>query len=159
MELSAKYAAGIPLEFGHDFAIEYRDTIQGIPAELGQIMEYGTLGLGGSVTSSIPLNFDMSVLLLDSEDNLIEMAETSGKQVISGCGPNGTPVTTPLDIVLEKKDGVDMSDVSSIVLLFKANTAADPPHAHSCSFPDGDGAGVRFQPRQSRPRHRSPYRF
>lgn len=121
-KLSAKYAAGIPLEFGHDFAIEYRDTIQGIPAELGQIMEYGTLGLGGSVTSSIPLNFDMSVLLLDSEDNLIEMAETSGKQVIRGCGPNGTPVTTPLDIVLEKKDGVDMSDVSSIVLLFKANT-------------------------------------
>lgn len=121
-KLSAKYAAGIPLELGHDFAIEYRDTIQGIPAELGQIMEYGTLGLGGSVTSSIPLNFDMSVLLLDSEDNLIEMAETSGKQVISGCGPNGTPVTTPLDIVLEKKDGVDMSDVSSIVLLFKANT-------------------------------------
>ena len=50
------------------------------------------------------------------------MAETSGKQVIRGCGPNGTPVTTPLDIVLEKKDGVDMSDVSSIVLLFKANT-------------------------------------
>ena len=121
-KLSAKYAAGIPLELGHDFAIEYRDTIQGIPAELGQIMEYGTLGLGGSVTSSIPLNFDMSVLLLDSEDNLIEMAETSGKQVIRGCGPNGTPVTTPLDIVLEKKDGVDMSDVSSIVLLFKANT-------------------------------------
>ena len=121
-KLSAKYAAGIPLELGHDFAIEYRDTIQGIPAELGQIMEYGTLGLGGSVTSSIPLNFDMSVLLLDSEDNQIEMAETSGKQVIRGCGPNGTPVTTPLDIVLEKKDGVDMSDVSSIVLLFKANT-------------------------------------
>jgi len=120
-KLSAKYAAGIPLELGHDFAIEYRDTIQGIPAELGQIMEYGTLGLGGSVTSSIPLNFDMSVLLLDSEDNLIEMAETSGKQVIRGCGPNGTPVTTPLDIVLEKKDGVDMSDVSSIVLVFVAN--------------------------------------
>ena len=120
-KLSAKYAAGIPVELGHDFAIEYRDTIQGIPAELGQIMEYGTLGLGGSVTSSIPLNFDMSVLLLDSEDNLIEMAETSGKQVIRGCGPNGTPVTTPLDIVLEKKDGVDMSDISSLVLVFVAN--------------------------------------
>ena len=120
-KLSARYAAGIPLELGHDFAIEYRDTIQGIPAELGQIMEYGTLGLGGSVTSSIPLNFDMSVLLLDSEDNLIEMAETSGKQVIRGCGPNGTPVATPLDIVLEKKDGVDMSDISSLVLVFVAN--------------------------------------
>lgn len=157
-KLSAKYAAGIPLELGHDFAIEYRDTIQGIPAELGQIMEYGTLGLGGSVVSSIPLNFDISVLLLDSEDNVVEMAETSGKQVIRGCGPNGTPVTTPLDFVLKKKEGVDMSDISSLVLVFVANTesVAGIPFKEDSSLkavlnariPEGitlDLSGVLFQ--------------
>ena len=120
--LKAEYAAGIPMEFGDDFKFVYRDTIPDIPAELADILAYGSLGLGGYVESSLPLNMHMSVNMLDSKGRVINVGDQVGKQIINSCDREGRPVISPIDLLIANNTGADLSDVKSLEVMFKVDS-------------------------------------
>lgn len=116
--LKAQYAAGIPLAFGEQFNVTYSDRIDDIPEELSMILNYGSLGLGGVIESSLPFNLDMTVDLLDSDGRVIPVTNEGGKMKVSSCDMSGNPVKTPVKFVLGKAKDVVVSDISAIQIEF-----------------------------------------
>ena len=120
--LKADYAADLPVEFGDDFRIEFRETIDGLPKELGEILKMGSLAIIGEITSSLPIQLEMKATLLDSEGNAVELAEDAGELMIKPCTPDGAPVRSDVNLLLKIKPGADVSDITSLGLYFKAST-------------------------------------
>lgn len=120
--LKADYMFELPLEFGEDFNLTVRDTLTGLPDIMGQLVSKGRIMLAGDITSSLPLALDLTLNLMDSDNNVIPLAEGCGKQAISPCDLNGNAVKTDLELALAVKDGVDVSEISAIELLFKATS-------------------------------------
>lgn len=120
--LSLDYAAGIPVAFGEEFVFEYRDTLAGIPQELGQILKYGSVGLGGVIENSLPFNMKLSVRLLDSQEKEIPMKAQAGRLNIRSCDASGNPRKSNIELTASIDEDVDASDVSAIELVFTADS-------------------------------------
>lgn len=121
-QLEVDYVAGVPLELGDKFKLEYRDTLDTLDPAIIQLFGYGSIGLGGSVESTIPLNINLAVNMLDTDGNVVEMGEGIGRQLIKAGGMNGEAVKTPLNLVLGKKTGTEMPEISAIELIFSADS-------------------------------------
>ena len=128
-QLKVDYSAGIPLALGEDFMLEYRDTIA-LPQEAGMLMKYGTLGLGGEVESSMPIGFDLSVRLLDSKNQVLDMSDKVMGIQIKSCDASGNPVKTAIDLKIGNEKKADVSDLAAVELVFKA----DAKSAHGTPF-------------------------
>lgn len=121
--LKAAYAFDIPLTLGEDFRLEFRDTLSDIPSVVSTIFRGGNLVLTGEVESALPLELELNARLLDNNGRVIELAEDSGKQVISGCDLDGSAVKTDLNLKMAKKEGSDLPDISAVELHFVARSA------------------------------------
>lgn len=125
--LEAGYAFSLPLEFGKETKIEFREVINDLPKELATLLQYASFALTGEVESSLPLGFEMRFNFLDSEGNMVELAENAGKQVIKPCTATGEPVKTDLNILLGINKEADVTDISSVELVFTATSVAGVP--------------------------------
>jgi len=125
--LEAAYAFNLPFEFGDNMALEFRQVIEDLPAELGTILQYGSLALTGEIESSLPLGLDMTYNFLDSEGNVIALAEKAGHQTIQPGTLTGEAVKTPLNILVGINKDADVSDISSLELVFKALSVPGAP--------------------------------
>ena len=92
----------------------------------------GDLVLTGDITSSLPLEIDMKVNLLDLDGNKIALDETASWQKIKGCTPDGEPAITELYLGIQKQDGVEVNGVSAIELEFNFATVAGVPLSDNC---------------------------
>ena len=125
--LEAAYAFNLPFEFGDNMALEFRQVIEDLPAELGTILQYGSLALTGEIESSLPLGLDMTYNFLDSEGNVIALAEKAGHQTIQPGTLTGEAVKTPLNILVGINKEADVTDISSLELVFKALSVPGAP--------------------------------
>lgn len=125
--LEAEYAFNLPLEFGEDTRIEFRHVVTGLPGELATILQYASFALTGEVESSLPLGLEMTFNFLDSEGNVVELAENAGKQIIKPCTAAGEPVKTDLNILVALNKEADVTDVSAIELVFTATSVPGAP--------------------------------
>ena len=116
--LDVEYDFVIPLEFGEDLHIEISDTISGLPAIMGQLLEKNSVQLAGSITSSLPLSLELNIDMLDDDLKAIAM-EKPAKLAIAPCASDGSAATSPLDLTLDVKDGVSVKGLSSLKLTFK----------------------------------------
>ena len=125
--LTVDYAAGIPLEFGEDFELVYRDTIADLPDVVGMLMGYaGKLGLGGEIESSLPFNVHLLVRLLDSEGNMVAQSAVGEGPFIKSADAMGNAVKTDIDIIIAAGEGVDVSDIAAVEFEFRADTKSAP---------------------------------
>ena len=122
IQCSASYALELPFKLGEHFKVGYKDRYDGLPPVVTQIFAYGDLALQGKVTNNLPLQLEIMFDLLDSEGNVIELAEGSGRQIIPSCTADGKPSECDLDIKLVKKEGSDISDIASIQYEVKATS-------------------------------------
>ena len=121
--LKANYNFELPLEFGEEFEITYRDTISDMPEILGSLLAKGSkVKLGGEIINSLPLALDLRLNFLDSNGNVVPLAEGCGVQRIAPCNLDASASATPLEIVLAVKEGVN-ADIASLELMFNANSA------------------------------------
>ena len=125
--LEAAYAFSLPLEFGKDMALEFSTVIPDLPEILGQILEYGTLGLTGEIESSLPLGLEMTYNFLDSNGNRIELVENAGKQIIQPGTVSGDAVKTDINILVGVKKTANLSDIDALELAFKAISVPGAP--------------------------------
>ena len=118
--LGAEYEIGVPLAFGDTFAVEYRDTISGFSSQLKKIFEYGSVGVSGKFVNGFPLNIEVQLNPMDSNDKIIPVTQDAAKQRISACDKKGNPVTTDLRFVLSGK-GADLSDLQAFELILRVD--------------------------------------
>ena len=117
-ELVVDYMAGVPLEFGDDFKIEFRDTLDNLTDAATMLFAYGSIGLGGSAESTIPLNFSLTVNMLDAAGNVVNYGDGKSSQTIKGCNVTGEPQKTDLDFVLGVNRKDDMPEIEAVELIF-----------------------------------------
>ena len=130
--VEASYSTYIPLAFGDTFRATYRDTIPELPAIVGQLLAMGDLVITGEVTSSLPVEIDMKVNLLDSDGNKVPLDDKASSQKIKGCDSNGEPVVTELYLGLQKQEGAKFKDVSAIEVELNLSGIADVPLSDKC---------------------------
>jgi hypothetical protein len=122
--LEAEYALEIPLAFGEDLRIEYRDTIEVDPGVINAVLEVGNLALTGKAESSLPFDLSFEARMLDENKHEVEFADGSGVLKISG-SPDGSPVSSDLKFMFVKKEGVKLPDVAAIEVMFSISSAGD----------------------------------
>ena len=130
--VEAAYSVEVPFEFGEGCSVTYRDTIPDLPPLVGQLLAMGDLILTGDITSSLPLEIDMKVNLLDMDGNKISLDESASWQKIKGCTPDGEPAITELYVGIQKQDGVEVNGVSAIELEFNFAPVAGVPLSDNC---------------------------
>lgn len=118
--LGVDYELGVPLAFGDEFAVEYRDTIMSFNPKYAKIFEYGSVGISGKFINGFPMNIEVQLTPMDSQYNVIPVSKEAGRQRISACDKNGNPVTTDLRFVLSGK-GADLSDLRAIELTLRVD--------------------------------------
>lgn len=122
--LKANYLFELPLEFGEEFEVTYKTTVDGLPAIVGSLLSNGNkVKLAGEINNALPLGLDLTFNFLDSYGNVVPMADGCGVQKIAPCGLDGSAVKTPLEVVLGLKEGVNSADITSLELVFNANSA------------------------------------
>lgn len=121
-KLSLDYEFGVPFAFGEDFRFKLCDTLTGLGGTLPALFETGNLSIVGTVNNSIPLQFDLELEVLDSNNKVLELKHST-KQKIESCASDGTTSVSNLDLHLFKKEGVDMSGASSLKLTFLITSA------------------------------------
>ena len=65
--------------------------------------------------------------IADFIENVLELAENAGKQVISPGTASGEAVKTDLNILVGVKKGADLTDISAVELIFKATCVPATP--------------------------------
>ena len=116
--LDIDYDFVIPLEFGEDLHIEISDTLANLPAIMGQLLEKNPVQLAGNITSSLPLALELSIDMLDDNQNVIALNKPA-VQAISPCGADGSAAVSPLDLTLDVKKGSSVKGLSALKLTFK----------------------------------------
>lgn len=122
--LKANYMFELPLEFGEEFEVTYKTTVNDLPSVLGSLLSKGSkVKIAGEIANALPLGLELNLNLLDSNGNAVPMAEGCGVQKIAPCGLDGSAVKTDLDVVLALREGVNVADITSLELVFNANSA------------------------------------
>lgn len=116
-KMSLDYEFGVPFAFGEDFRFKLCDTLDGLEGILPMLLETGNLSLVGTVSNSLPLQFELEMEILDSNNNVLELKHST-KQTIESCASDGTTSVSNLDLHLFKKENTDMSDASSLKMIF-----------------------------------------
>ena len=119
------YDVVVPFVFGPDTDIrmDYTMPLEDTDGLLGELLEMNSLGLSGTVDSTIPLALDLDLELLDSHENVIA-TEPMNLKIAAGNDEN--PSRSEFDVVLKLAEGADGADFSSIRMNFKV-TSRDMP--------------------------------
>ena len=117
-DLDVEYDFVIPMAFGEDLNITISDTLYMTSPMLSQMLEKNSVQLAGSITSSLPVQLEMNIDLLDEEYAPIAM-KVPAKQTISAGNSDGSAAVSPLDLTLSLADGASASGLSGIKLTFR----------------------------------------
>ena len=137
--LNLAYDVVAPLEFGEEMriAMEYTypdDGSEGegsdgntgdsadsgkLPEILGELLNMNSLGLSGTIESTLPLQLTMTATLLDSEK--MEIPTEPLKMEIQA-GSEANPSVSDIDFVVKLAEGADGTDLSYIKLNFEVSS-------------------------------------
>lgn len=119
-KMKLKYEVRIPLAFGKDLSIIYKDTIKDIDESIAKIALAGKkLEIQGSVANSIPLEIDLELVPLDKDNKVINIEPA--RQIISAGAFDCTPVISELEMTLNDPDKL-LKNLRGFELIFKASS-------------------------------------
>ena len=119
-DLEMEYDFVVPLAFGKDLHIELCDTIYLAAPIVGHILEKNKVQLAGSIKSSLPVQLELNIELLDDEYKPIPM-EQSATQRISAGNSDGTAAESPLDLLLALDKNASASGLAGVKLTFEVS--------------------------------------
>ena len=115
--LDLKYNFEIPLAFGEDMKFVMSDVIDVTEAGIGNILKMGEIQLVGWVENALPLNFNISIQMLDADDNVLATEPVS--QSIAACKKDGSATQSPLNLKLAAANGTDMTKLAKLKVEFE----------------------------------------
>jgi hypothetical protein len=120
------------LAFGEDLRFVLSDVIDVTEAGIGNILKMGEIQLVGWVDNALPLNFNVSIEMLDADDNVLATEPVS--QSIAACKKDGSATQSPLNLKIAAKNGTDMTKLAKLKVKFEItskNVSGVPIRAES----------------------------
>ena len=113
-EVHTDYDLNAPLEFGKEFSIVYKDTLDGWSEDIEKY-EMKELEVSLSAINRIPLNLDLSAMAIDAQGHVMDdvLVETDG---FIAAGTKNEPNTKVLTFTLKKKDGTRIKNLDGLIL-------------------------------------------
>lgn len=115
-EMTVTMDVNVPMSFGKDLKIDYRDTIRFNASGVESLLNSNTLALGGLLDNSMPLNYMLSVDLVDSEYQPV--AATMAQEVKANS-------KTALNMELKKDASSSSSPMAALILCFSLSSGSD----------------------------------
>ena len=115
--LDLKYKLEIPMAFGEDMRFVLSDEIDVTEAGIGDILKMGEIHLVGWIENALPLNFNVSIELLDGDGNVLATEPVS--QSIAACKRDGSATQSPLNLKIAAKSGTDMTKLAKLKVDFE----------------------------------------
>ncbi|MEG1498801.1 MAG: hypothetical protein RR333_06235 [Bacteroidales bacterium] len=120
----ANYEIVVPLSFGPDLNIVYTDTMAKIPKIISTILAGSELILGGEIYNTLPLDLQITLIALDSNNKLIPI-ESSTQLILSG-NAAGQETSTALNLCLKDPQSVlKNTPIASFILKFTGKTGKE----------------------------------
>lgn len=113
-EVTTDYDMNAPLEFGKDFSIVYKDTINGWSEDI-EDFEMKEVEVTLNAINRIPLNLNMSATAIDAQGNEMTdvLVETEG---FIAAGDMEKPNTKTLTFILKKNDGTRIKNLDGLII-------------------------------------------
>ena len=115
--LDLKYKLEIPMAFGEDMRFALSDEIDVTEVGIGDILKMGEIHLVGWIENALPLNFNVSIELLDGDGNVLATEPVS--QSIAACKRDGSATQSPLNLKIAAKSGTDMTKLAKLKVDFE----------------------------------------
>lgn len=115
--LDMKYKLEIPIAFGEDMRFVLSDEIDVTEAGIGDILKMGEIQLVGWIENALPLNFNISIELLDGDGNVLATEPVS--QSIAACKRDGSATQSPLNLKIAAKNGTDLTKLAKLKVKFE----------------------------------------
>ena len=124
-EMKVKYNVNVPLQFGEDLLVVYRDTVNDFNKDIADYVKYvEAVEMELQVENMIPLGMNCSIVALDVEGRALPGIEVSSKMPIEPAGwENGKPVmkTSEFTITLTETVEGEMEKLDGLGLEIKAH--------------------------------------
>lgn len=114
-DMTVNMAVKVPMAFGKGLRIDYRDTIAFNISGMEDLLNSNTLVLGGTLDNSMPLNYRLSVDIVDSEFNPV--AETMTQDVKADS-------QTDLNMELKKIPSA-VNPMAAMIMCFNLTSGSD----------------------------------
>lgn len=113
-EVTTDYDMNAPLEFGKDFSIVYKDTINGWSEDI-EDFEMKEVEVTLNAINRIPLNLNMSATAIDAQGNEMTdvLVETEG---FIAAGDMEKPNTKTLTFILKKNDETRIKNLDGLII-------------------------------------------
>lgn len=120
--MDVNYELNVPMVFGNDLYLSFEYALENLsmPEMLPEILNTGSnaVVLQGTIESSIPLQLELGVVLLDAEGEVVPL-ERSEPSVIKACAQDGSATESEFEIHIQKKSGTpDIKSVAGLELVF-----------------------------------------
>ena len=112
----------LPFAFGENLYVPVRDTMPNVPVEIGQALTNADVSVNGSITNTFPMALNVSGYFLDSNYGKLDI--TLGTQRVESAGADGAPVTSPLNIRVNKSPVAEQ--IAYFVLELELLAGQDP---------------------------------
>ena len=126
-EMKVKYNVNVPLQFGEDLLVVYRDTVNDFNKDIADYVKYvEAVEMELQVENMIPLGMECSIVALDVEGRALPGIEVSSDMPIEPAGwENGKPVmkTSEFTITLTEKVEGEMEKLDGLGMEIKAHAS------------------------------------
>ena len=122
--IKINYAIKLPLDFGEDFKIQYADTLANVADSFGKFLKYAKeIDIEAVVKNGIPLDLNLKLLPLDSENKQIPDSEIAMKQnfVIRSCNSTGEASTTLASFGIKENKPGSFARITAFKYVVSAN--------------------------------------
>ena len=126
-EMKVKYNVNVPLQFGEDLLVVYRDTVNDFNKDIADYVKYvEAVEMELQVENMIPLGMNCSIVALDVEGRALPDIEVSSDMPIEPADwENGKPVmkTSEFTITLTEKVEGEMEKLDGLGMEIKAHAS------------------------------------
>lgn len=116
--MKIKYEAKVPLAVASDFKVTLADTVRNVFTKdiVDHLFSSGNAEVYGLVTNSIPLNVQLSMRILDENNN--DTGVSIAPQVVTSGTKDGASTSTVLSIKLSESEVKKMQNAKNVELVF-----------------------------------------
>lgn len=114
-DLSCDIDFVLPFAFGDKLYVPVRDTLTGIPEEIGTALCNADISIMGDITSTFPVAIGVSGYFLDSSGRPLDIEVRYQK--VGSVAADGMPISTPLNITVCRSE--QAAEIASLVMEFE----------------------------------------
>ena len=112
--MNVRYTINVPLDFGQNFRIQYRDTISDLQKNLSDFIDYANqIDIVAVVKNQIPMDLGLNLIPLDVNNKVITGLTMKTGDKIKSCDINGNSQTSLITLGLKETETGALSKLNA----------------------------------------------